>query len=175
MRSGSNWSLAGRILALQAVLLVVILGAALAVLFVDTDTEAERSTGERVAAIATTVAASPVVRAAVTTDRPAGQQVSGPATELRRYAEDVRAGTGTDFVVIMSPDGIRYTHPDPSQIGKEYLGSRTAGLAGGTGIETYTGTLGPSVRAIVPVRSVARTGRSSRWSRWASRSTTSVS
>ena len=48
--------------------------------------------------------------------------VSGPATELRRYAEDVRAGTGTDFVVIMSPDGIRYTHPDPSQITQVYHG-----------------------------------------------------
>ena len=51
----------------------------------------------------------------------------------------------------MTPAGIRYTHPIPSEIGKQYLGSRDVALAGGVGVETYTGTLGPSVRAIVPV------------------------
>src|SRR6478752_3906232 len=70
---------------------------------------------------------------------------------MQQYALDVQRQTNADFVVVMRPDGIRYTHPDPTQIGQEYRGSRDAALAGGTGIETYTGTLGPSVRAIVPV------------------------
>ncbi len=151
MRAGSSWSLARRILALQAVVLVIVLGAALAALLVDTGAETERNTGERVVAVASTVAAAPGVRAAVTATYPAGQQVTGPAAAMRDYAEAVRASTGADFVVVMTPSGIRYTHPDPAQIGQEYRGSRDAALAGNTAVETYTGTLGPSVRAIAPV------------------------
>ena len=152
MQTGSSWSLARRILALQAVVLVVVLGALLAALLVDTNAETERTTGDRVTAVASTVAAAPSVRAAVTATYPAGEEITGPSAAMQAYAEDVRTQTGADFVVVMSPDGIRYTHPDPAQIGQEYLGSRDAALAGGIGIETYTGTLGPSIRAIVPVR-----------------------
>ena len=151
MQAGSSWSLARRILALQAVVLVIVLGAALAALLVDTDAETERSTGDRVVAVASAVAAAPSVRAALTATYPAGQQVSGPTAALQNYAEDVRSSTGADFVVVMNPDGIRFTHPDPTQIGQEYRGSRDAALAGNTAVETYTGTLGPSVRAIAPV------------------------
>ena len=51
----------------------------------------------------------------------------------------------------MAPDRIRYTHPDPEQIGQEFLGNIDRALAGEAFTETYTGTLGPSVRAVVPV------------------------
>jgi len=136
----------------QAVVLIVVLGAALAALLVDTDAQTERATDDRVVAVASTVAAAPSVRAAVTASYPAGQEISGPSAAMQGFAEDVRAQTNADFVVVMTPGGIRYTHPDPTQIGQEYLGSRDAALAGGIGVETYTGTLGPSVRAIAPVR-----------------------
>ncbi len=152
MRSGSSWSLAGRILALQAVVLVVVLGGLLAAVLVDTSSQADRSTGDRVAAIAWTVADSPSVRDALTATYPPGQQITAPSALMQPYAEQVAQATDADFVVVMTPDGVRYTHPDPDQIGQTYLGNRDAALAGGTGIETYTGTLGPSVRAIVPVR-----------------------
>ncbi len=152
MRSGSSWSLAGRILALQAVVLVVVLGGLLAAVLVDTSSQADRSTGERVAAIAWTVADSPSVRDALTATYPPGQQITAASALMQPYAEQVAQATDADFVVVMTPDGVRYTHPDPDQIGQTYLGNRDAALAGDTGIETYTGTLGPSVRAIVPVR-----------------------
>ena len=58
---------------------------------------------------------------------------------------------GIDFITIMAPDRIRYTHPDPAQIGQEFLGNIDRALAGDSFTETYTGTLGPSVRAVVPV------------------------
>jgi PAS domain S-box-containing protein len=151
VQTGSSWSLARRILALQAVVLVIVLGAALAALLVDTNAETERTTADRVVAVASAVAAAPSVKAAVTAKYPAGQEITGPAAAMREYAEAVRASTGADFVVVMTPSGIRYTHPDPAQIGQEYRGSRDAALAGGTAVETYTGTLGPSVRAIAPV------------------------
>lgn len=151
MRSGSSWSLARRILALQAVTLVVVLGGLLAAVLIDSEAETERATGERVAAIASTVAQSPDVIDAVTADYPAGQEITGPSAVIQPFATAVGASTDADFVVIMTPEGVRYTHPDPTQIGGTYLGSRDAALAGQVGVETYTGTLGPSVRAIAPV------------------------
>lgn len=151
MKASSSWSLARRILALQAVVLVVVLGALLAVLVVNTNSESERTTGDRVTAVASTVAAAPSVLAAVTATYPAGEEISGPSAAMQGYAEDVRAQTGSDFVVVMTPEGMRYTHPDPTQIGLVYRGTRDAALAGGIGIENYTGTLGSSIRAIVPV------------------------
>lgn len=147
-RSGSSWSLARRILVLQAVVLVGLVAVALALLLWDANQEAERATGDRVTAIAETVAADPSVRQQIQ-DRAGG--TTGPSAVLEPYAEQVRANTGTDFVVIMWPDGTRLTHPDPNQIGKQYLGTRDVALAGGIGVETYVGTLGPSVRAIVPI------------------------
>jgi PAS domain S-box-containing protein len=156
VRSGSSWSLARRILALQAVVLVVVLGGLLAAVVVDTDTQADRSTGERVAAIAWTVADSSSVQDALTASYPPGEEITGPSALIQPYAEQVRQSTEADFVVVMTPEGVRYTHPDPSQIGQTYLGNRDVALAGGAGIETYTGTLGPSVRAIVPVQADGR-------------------
>lgn len=75
-----------------------------------------------------------------------------PTTTLQPYAERIRVDTGVDFVTIMDPAGIRFTHPDPGEIGKHYLGTIAPALAGGTVVQTYTGTLGPSVRAVVPIR-----------------------
>ncbi len=152
MRTGSSWSLARRILALQAVVLIVVLAAVLSALLVDTSAQTDQATSDRVVAVASTVAAAPSVRAAVTATYPAGQEIAGPSAAMEGYATDVQAATGADFVVIMTPEGIRYTHPNQTEIGKEYQGSRDAALAGGVGVETYTGTLGPSVRAIVPVK-----------------------
>jgi two-component system CitB family sensor kinase len=153
MQAGSSWSLARRILALQAIVLVVVLGSALIALLIDTDADTERNTTDRVVAVASTVAAAPSVQAAVTATYPPGQQVTGPSAAMQQFAEDVRVRTNADFVVVMAPDGTRYTHPDPAQIGQHYLGNREIALAGQIGTETYTGTLGPSVRAIVPVLS----------------------
>ncbi|WP_298988757.1 sensor histidine kinase [uncultured Pseudokineococcus sp.] len=128
------------------VLVVVAVGAVLA--GVDARRDAERSAGERASAVAETVADAPEVLAAATGDLDDAARTAA----LQPFAERVRAETGTSFVVVMAPDGTRWTHPDPAQVGRTYLGSRAAALAGGRVLETYTGTLGPSVRAVVPVR-----------------------
>jgi two-component system CitB family sensor kinase len=52
----------------------------------------------------------------------------------------------------MSPEGVRYTHPNPDQIGKRFVGTFAPAARGATVTETYEGTLGASVRAVVPVR-----------------------
>ena len=67
------------------------------------------------------------------------------------WPEEVRRDTGTDFVVVMTPDGIRYSHPSSAEIGGRFRGTIAPAAQGGTVVETFTGTLGPSVRAVVPV------------------------
>ncbi|MGU7624661.1 hypothetical protein ACV2YM_25900, partial [Klebsiella aerogenes] len=66
--------------------------------------------------------------------------------------EAILAEGDLSFVTIMTPDGIRLTHPNRSEIGQPYLGSREEALAGRTYTEVYDGTLGPSVRTITPIR-----------------------
>ncbi len=88
--------------------------------------------------IATALADSPSTAAAIE---------SGRATEiLQPVTEAVRTNTDIAFITIMSPDGTRFTHTDPHQIGGHYLGTIEPALRGETFTEVYTGTLGPSVR-----------------------------
>jgi sensor histidine kinase regulating citrate/malate metabolism len=51
----------------------------------------------------------------------------------------------------MNPQGIRWTHPDETLIGKHFLGHIGPALRGKSFTETYTGSLGASVRAVTPV------------------------
>lgn len=94
-------------------------------------------------ALAETVAADPGVAQAI-----AGPD---PSAQLEPASLRIQRTTGVDFVVIMSPSGIRYTHPTVSEIGKHYLGDTAPALAGHPFSETYTGTLGSSVRSVAPI------------------------
>ena len=94
-------------------------------------------------ALAETIAAAPGTAAAV-----AG---SDPSTQLQPIASSIQQSTSVSFVVIMSPAGIRYTHPNPDEIGKHYIGNTAEALAGHPFSEVYTGTLGPSVRSVAPI------------------------
>ncbi|MFE3790804.1 sensor histidine kinase [Streptomyces goshikiensis] len=85
---------------------------------------------------------------------PAGSAVDAFAVlsaELQPYAERVRTDSGVDFVTIMAPDGRRWTHPDPRRIGERFIGNTAPALRGETFSETYTGTLGPSIRVVTPL------------------------
>jgi len=94
-------------------------------------------------ALAETIAAAPGTAAAV--------RSSDPTTQLQPIASSIQASTSVSFVVIMSPVGIRYTHPNPDEIGKHYIGDTAQALAGHPFSEVYTGTLGPSVRSVAPI------------------------
>ncbi|MEV4560090.1 sensor histidine kinase [Kitasatospora sp. NPDC049285] len=136
-------SLAGRLFALQIVIVAAVVagGAVLAYLF--TAQRAEDSARHQVTSVALAVADAPTVREAATGPDPSGV--------LQPYAERVRVDTGVDFVTVMDPQGIRWTHRDPAQIGRPFLGHIEQALAGRTYQETYTGTLGPSIRVVTPV------------------------
>ncbi|OLL76715.1 two-component system sensor kinase [Pseudonocardia sp. Ae168_Ps1] len=81
----------------------------------------------------------------------AGGDVATLSSRLQPVAERVRTATNTNFVVVMSPAGIRYSHYNPAEIGLPYQGNIAPALEGRTATEVYTGTLGPSVRTVTPV------------------------
>ncbi|MGP3960504.1 sensor histidine kinase [Nonomuraea sp. 3N208] len=143
-----RWSLAGQMLVLQLLVVVVTAagGAVLALVQAhDLLTHEARSTAE---AVAVAVATTPEVLEAL--DGP------DPSARLQPLAEGIRKSTGVDFITIMTPDGTRYTHPNRAEIGKKFRGNIGPALAGRTFTETYTGTLGPSERAVTPVVSDGR-------------------
>ncbi|TGY39103.1 GHKL domain-containing protein [Microbacterium laevaniformans] len=73
---------------------------------------------------------------------------------LQPMATAVMSDAGVDFVTIMDADGIRVTHRDPAQIGKRYIGTIPNAPTALT--EEFSGTLGPSLRTIVPVEADGR-------------------
>jgi sensor histidine kinase regulating citrate/malate metabolism len=126
------------------VLVVLGLGGVGVASWVELTASNRAETAEEMLGIARTLAATPEVPAAL--DDP------DPAAVLQPLAERVRADTATDFVVVMTPDGIRFSHPDPAEIGRTFRGTIAPAARGVTDFtETYTGTLGPSVRSVVPV------------------------
>ncbi|WP_043261308.1 ATP-binding protein, partial [Streptomyces sp. e14] len=136
-------SLAGQLFAMQAVLLALVVAGYALFTYVSDRGQAEGAARRQATAVARSIADSPSVRAAIRTDR--------PTVDLQPYALRVQRDTGVDFVTIMTPEGIRWTHPDPQQIGRPFLGTIAPARHGETFTETYTGTLGPSVRAVTPV------------------------
>lgn len=124
----------GAVIAVALVIGVALVVAALA----DERSEAETLT----LSVARSLASDPAVAEAVAAEE---------TDVLQPIALEVTAETPIDFVTIMTPEGIRLTHPDPAQIGLPYIGTIAEAVAGGVVLEEFTGTLGPSVRAVVPV------------------------
>jgi two-component system CitB family sensor kinase len=142
--TSGRWSIAGQLFVLQVLVVTLLVGAGTAAAIALARSDARDAARQEVLAVAQVVAGAPEVRA--------GLRAADPPATLQPYAESVRIATGTYFVVVMSPDRIRYSHPDPTQIGQAFIGNIAPALAGGTVTETYTGTLGQSERAVVPVR-----------------------
>ncbi|MEV5891482.1 sensor histidine kinase [Nonomuraea fuscirosea] len=143
-----RWSLAGQMLVLQLLVVAVTVAGGAVLALVQAREVLTEDAGRTASAVALSVAVSPDVLAAL--DEP------DPSVRLQPYAERVRLATGVDFITIMRPDGTRYTHPNPAEIGKRFLGHTGRALAGETFTETYTGTLGASRRAVTPVVSGGR-------------------
>ncbi len=143
----SRWwprSLAGQAIALQIVVIAVVVLAGSALALIDARNDGDDTARQQVVSIATALADSPSTAQAIE---------SGHATEiLQPVTEAVRTNTDIAFITIMAPDRTRFTHTDPTQIGGQYIGTIEPALRGETFSEVYTGTLGPSIRAVVPVR-----------------------
>ena len=105
----------------------------------------ENQVGKRVLSMSQTIAGMPGVARLI--------QERDPKGELQRIAEDVRMATGAQFVVIGDENGIRYSHPDPAQIGRPMVGGdNERALKDGIAYTSRAvGTLGLSLRGKVPV------------------------
>lgn len=143
MKRQRRWSIASQIFVAQLTAVIAISGGLTVVLWLDARVSADDDAARLSVAVSTTLATDPYVIAAV--------QSPDPTAQLQPYARRVTDQAGVDFVTIMSPDGTRFTHRDPEQIGGKFLGTIAPALEGTSLTETYTGTLGPSVRAVVPV------------------------
>jgi two-component system, CitB family, sensor kinase len=141
---GRGWSVARQVLLLQVVLVVVTVLVTAGLAAYDAQRDARAAATERAVAVARTVADSPAVVRAL-----AGED---PSAALQPFAESVRADTDVDFVVVMTTQGIRWTHPNPELIGEPFVGDLGDAPDGGVFTQEFEGTLGPSVRAVVPVR-----------------------
>lgn len=106
--------------------------------------EVEHQIGERALAIARSVSEIPEIKESLM--HPSGYQRIDPITER------IKDLTEAEFIVVIDMEGIRYSHPVKSRIGKKIVGGDEGPVLKG---KEYTskavGTLGPSLRAFVPI------------------------
>lgn len=79
---------------------------------------------------------------------------AGDALRVQPVAEAIRRATGAEYVVVGDKQGIRFSHPDSEKIGQHFVGGDLDGaLQQGKSYSSQAiGTLGPSLRGIVPIR-----------------------
>ena len=135
--------MARQVLVLQVAVVLVLVVTSIVLATYDARRDARVAATDRALSVARTVADSPTTRSALAT--------SDPTAVLQPYAEEVRRDADVDFVTIMDTDRIRFTHPDPSRIGEEFIGDVGTAPQGGVLTQEYAGSLGPSIRAVVPV------------------------
>lgn len=144
--------LATQILLLQLAVVALTLGIAFALLSVVSERRLINEYGNRSLDIARVLAAAPAVRADVArynAEMPPVDEL--PNTPLQNIAAKVRLGTGALFVVITNDKGIRLAHPNIKELGVPVSTDPSTALGGREEVVRQTGTMGPSVRAKVPV------------------------
>ncbi|HEV8566261.1 MAG TPA: sensor histidine kinase [Actinoplanes sp.] len=135
---------ARQVLALQAAVLIVVVGFGFGLVGWLFDNELTQQYGARALAVAHTVAADPAIAEAAAIDDP-GRTLPG-------RAEAARAASGALFVVITNREGIRLAHPNPDRIHEPVSTDPSAVLNGRDTINVERGTLGLSARGKTPLR-----------------------
>jgi two-component system, CitB family, sensor kinase len=149
--------LATQVLLLQVAVVALTLGLAGALLAFLSHQRIAAEVGTRALDIAQVVAAAPAVRADVARydDAPLtpGTALTNElaAGQLQGIASEVQKSTDVLFVVSTNNQGIRLAHPDRAALGQHVSTDPAEALAGHEVVLRQSGTLGPSVRAKVPV------------------------
>lgn len=141
--SRTRSTVARQILVLQVLVVLVVVVGAVSLAYADARRSQIAGARDRALAVAVAVADTPQVRRALRT--------ADPAATIQPFAEEVRRDSRTDFVVVMALDRTRFSHPNPAEIGKKFIGDLGGAPQGRPFTQEYTGTLGPSMRAVVPV------------------------
>jgi two-component system, CitB family, sensor kinase len=135
---------AAQALALQAAVLLLVVGLGFGLIGRLFDDQLTEQYGFRALAVAHTLAADPVIAGAASADDP-GHVLPGRA-EAARVASDAL------FVVITDRRGYRLAHPDPRRLHEPVSTDPSAVLAGRDTINVERGTLGLSARGKTPLR-----------------------
>ncbi|MFJ9831405.1 SpoIIE family protein phosphatase [Streptomyces sp. NPDC101169] len=137
-------SVAGQVFLLQVVIVLLLVVSAVVAQVLQVRHDSDQEARNRSLAVAESFANAPGTAAAL--------RAPDPTAVLQPRAEATRKATGVDFVVVMSTDGKRYTHPNANRIGKTFVGTIAPAVAGGTVVEEVNGTIGPLVQVVVPVK-----------------------
>ncbi len=110
----------------------------------------EEEIGQKALMVSESVASMPELQEALVRKDPLGK--------IQILAEEIRAKTGAEFIVVGDRSGHRYSHPDPEKLGKLMVGGDNwpALQQGKAYISKAVGTLGPSIRGKAPI--ITRTG-----------------
>ncbi|MFJ5265105.1 SpoIIE family protein phosphatase [Streptomyces sp. NPDC088387] len=127
----------------QVVIVLVLVGAAVAALLLQGRYDSTREATNRSLAVAETFANAPGTRQALSTP--------DPTAVLQPRAEAARKAAKVDFIVVLNTNGIRYTHPLPDRIGRQFVGTLEPALEGRSFTEEIDGTIGRLVQAVVPI------------------------
>ncbi len=142
-RLGRNLSVARQVLLLQVLVVLVLVVVSVALAAYDARRDTREAATDRAVSVAEAVADSPTITEALGTP--------DPSATIQPFADRVYQDSDVDFVVVMSMDRIRYSHPEPDNIGKRFIGDVGTAPEGRPFTQQFTGTLGPSMRAVVPV------------------------
>ncbi|MFE6758121.1 SpoIIE family protein phosphatase [Streptomyces sp. NPDC057684] len=129
---------------LQVVVVVLLAIGAVVMLVLATQRESNREASNRSFAVTQGFASSPgLVEAMKSPD---------PTAVLQSRVEQANKGTGVDFVVVLNRDGILQADSGPGDIGAHTDTDMAPLLAGRSVKEKGVGSLGPQIRAYVPVK-----------------------
>lgn len=136
--------MARQLLVLQILVVLVLVALTMGLTAYEATRVTRQDAADRVTAVATTFATSPALVSALGTKT--------PSVAIQPMAEAVRRASGVDFVTVMSMRRIRYSHPDPREIGRVFLGGVGRAPEGQLFTEQYVGTLGLSMRTVAPIK-----------------------
>ncbi|CAM5485073.1 histidine kinase [Streptomyces narbonensis] len=137
-------SVAGQVFALEALIALLVIAAAVFVIFHQAQRDTERDARIRSLSVAEAFAHAPGLDEALTSP--------DPTAELQARAEATRLATGVDFIAVLSPAGVRYTDSQPELIGVKATGDLTRATVDGESFtELFRGAPNDAVRAVVPV------------------------
>jgi two-component system CitB family sensor kinase len=140
-------TLRAQLLMLQVVIVLITVVGTGAVAIFTQEHQLRSNYRDRMIGVAQSVATNPVIIEAFGAKDPS--QVIQPITEL------ISQSSGIAYAVVMNADGIRYSHPDPAQIGKHVSTDPSEVLSGDMYVGTQTGTLGTSWRVKAPIFNAA--------------------
>ncbi|MFF8834452.1 SpoIIE family protein phosphatase [Streptomyces sp. NPDC015130] len=137
-------SVAGQVFALEALIALLVIAAAVFVVFHQAQRDTERDARIRSLSVAEAFAHAPGVDEALTSP--------DPTALLQARAEATRLATGVDFIAVLSPAGVRFTDSQPELIGRVATGDLTRATVDGESFtELFRGAPNDAVRAVVPV------------------------